>query len=85
MRVLVQYDRRMDVDAWQQRHAAGLVPDAAPYGLHYLADHGFDVSFRRNAHSYSEFLLRPAVKRLGLDLACTHSVLIRDSSERRLL
>lgn len=69
MRVLVQYNRRMDVDEWRRRHAAGLVPDATPYGLHRLSEHGFDVSFSRNGHSCIEFLMRPAVQRLGLDLA----------------
>lgn len=80
MRVLVQYDRRMDVDVWLRRHAAGLVPDAAPYGLDYLKGHGFEVSFRRSVHSYSEFLMRPASKRLGLDLA---AIVDQRASRRR--
>jgi glycosyltransferase involved in cell wall biosynthesis len=80
MRVLVQYDRRMDVDSWRQRHAAGLVPDAAPYGLHYLTAHGFDVAFRRSPSSYSELLMRPAEKRLGLDFA---AIVDQRSARRR--
>lgn len=44
MRVYVPFPHSTSPSAWTTRHAQGEVPDAAPYGLHHLRDHGFEVT-----------------------------------------
>lgn len=43
MRLHVEYAHTIDPAAWQRRHEAGLVPNQLPYGLHWLASHGFEL------------------------------------------
>jgi len=45
MRVVVPLAGGLSPADWAARHRAGEVPDRSPYGLHQLADHGFDVRF----------------------------------------
>lgn len=45
MRVYIPLAGGTVAESWEQRHGRGEVPDASPYGLHHLTDHGFDVSF----------------------------------------
>ncbi|MCK9900281.1 group 1 glycosyl transferase [Parafrankia colletiae] len=40
----VLLSRALDPYAWERRHTRGEVPDAWPYGLNRLADHGFRVT-----------------------------------------
>lgn len=47
----VALSMHFDLDLWARRHAAGEVPDATPYGLHKLADHGVRPHFRRPTHN----------------------------------
>lgn len=42
----VEFARELDTRDWARRHAAGVAPDATPYGLHHLADAGARVRFR---------------------------------------
>ncbi|MGJ9423785.1 glycosyltransferase family 4 protein [Aeromicrobium sp. CF3.5] len=45
MRVYIPLPVGTSSRQWADRSAAGEVPDASPYGLHHLHDHGFDVTF----------------------------------------
>lgn len=47
MRVFVEFTADLDAERWRERHAAGEVPDAAPYGLHRLADQHIRPTFRQ--------------------------------------
>jgi glycosyltransferase involved in cell wall biosynthesis len=44
MRLHVEYAHTLDADEWGRRHAAGLVPNRLPYGLHWLRSHGFELN-----------------------------------------
>lgn len=44
--VRVDLARDLDATEWAQRHAADVVPDAAPYGLDRMAPHGVTARFR---------------------------------------
>lgn len=46
MHAWVELGPSLDVNAWARRHAAGHVPDAAPYGLDRLVRHGVTPRFR---------------------------------------
>ncbi|GAB2936949.1 hypothetical protein GCM10027047_37080 [Rhodococcus aerolatus] len=46
LRVRVELARDLDAADWAQRHAADVVPDAAPYGLDRMAAHGVEAVFR---------------------------------------
>lgn len=46
LRVRVDLTQELDVAQWAQRHADGLVPDQAPYGLNKLSLHGVHPTFR---------------------------------------
>lgn len=43
VRLHVEYAHTLDPRAWERDHAEGLVPNRLPYGLHRLADHGFEL------------------------------------------
>ncbi|MBU9766758.1 glycosyltransferase family 4 protein [Mycobacterium sp. TNTM28] len=45
MRAYIPLPQGLSATAWAERHRRGEVPDASPYGLHRLADHGVDVTF----------------------------------------
>ena len=45
MRAYVPLPHGLSASTWAVRHRRGEVPDASPYGLHKLADHGLDVTF----------------------------------------
>jgi glycosyltransferase involved in cell wall biosynthesis len=49
MRVHIELAHTLDCAKWERDHAAGLVPDRLPYGLHRLAEHGFELSIRQPA------------------------------------
>lgn len=70
VKVYVEMPGDLDAVDWRRRHDAGLVPDAAPYGLHRLADDSTAVTFRRPRHGErSRRLLHLARGRLeGLDV-----------------
>lgn len=42
----VEFARELDTRDWARRHAAGVAPDATPYGLHHLSDACARVRFR---------------------------------------
>lgn len=46
LRAWVEVQSSADPRSWAEKHAAGLVPDRAPYGLNRLADHGVEPVFR---------------------------------------
>lgn len=46
-RAYVDLPSGLDETAWRARWERGEVPDASPYGLHHLTDHGVDVVYRR--------------------------------------
>ncbi len=58
---------RLDLDDWQRRHAAGLVPDEVPYGLGRMADHGYavDRSPVAGGQQGPRAVLRGALRRTG--------------------
>jgi glycosyltransferase involved in cell wall biosynthesis len=43
-RLDIRFSGRLDVAAWERRHAAGEVPDRWPYGLHRLFGYGFALA-----------------------------------------
>lgn len=43
VRLHIEYAHTLDARAWERDHAEGLVPNRLPYGLHWLADHGFEL------------------------------------------
>lgn len=45
MRAYIPLPHGLSATAWAERHSRGEVPDASPYGLHKLTDHGIDVTF----------------------------------------
>lgn len=45
MRAYIPLPNGLSATVWGERHRRGEVPDASPYGLHKLADHGIDVTF----------------------------------------
>jgi glycosyltransferase involved in cell wall biosynthesis len=45
MRAYIPLPNGLSAKAWGERYRRGEVPDASPYGLHKLADHGIDVTF----------------------------------------
>ncbi|MCV7334461.1 glycosyltransferase family 4 protein [Mycolicibacterium senegalense] len=45
MRAYIPLPHGLSATTWAERHHRGEVPDASPYGLHKLADHGVDVTF----------------------------------------
>ncbi|TWS22813.1 glycosyltransferase family 4 protein [Tsukamurella sputi] len=45
MRLVVPLAGGLSPADWAARHRAGEVPDRSPYGLHQLAEYGFDVRF----------------------------------------
>ncbi|WP_158166248.1 glycosyltransferase family 4 protein [Mycolicibacterium smegmatis] len=45
MRAYIPLPNGLSATAWGERYRRGEVPDASPYGLHRLADHGIDVTF----------------------------------------
>ncbi|MCL3819896.1 glycosyltransferase family 4 protein [Aeromicrobium wangtongii] len=45
MRVHIPLPVGTSASRWAHRHERGEVPDASPYGLHHLQDHGWDVTF----------------------------------------
>lgn len=49
MRVVIPLAGGLSARDWADRHRSGEVPDRSPYGLHRLADHGFDVRFAGTA------------------------------------
>ena len=51
VRLHVEFAHTIDPQAWQRRHAAGLVPNQLPYGLHWLRDHGFELELLSGAES----------------------------------
>jgi glycosyltransferase involved in cell wall biosynthesis len=73
LRLHLEYARTLDPGAWQEQHAAGLVPDRLPYGLHRLADHGFELTVRRPRASAAVRLLDGAARRAsgGFELVNT--------------
>ncbi|WP_167137898.1 glycosyltransferase family 4 protein [Diaminobutyricimonas sp. TR449] len=48
-RVNILFRSETDVDAWRTAHARRERPDATPYGLHRIGEHGFDVSWESAA------------------------------------
>lgn len=44
-RVFVALTHSLDVEQWRRRNASGEVPDATPYGLHHVQEHGLEVTF----------------------------------------
>jgi glycosyltransferase involved in cell wall biosynthesis len=46
LRVHVEYSHSFDPLVWQERYAAGLVPDRLPYGLDRLEQHGFELELK---------------------------------------
>ncbi|WP_168626101.1 glycosyltransferase family 4 protein [Cryobacterium sp. BB307] len=44
-RVNVLFRSEIDIDDWRAANARGERPDATPYGLHRIAEHGFDVAW----------------------------------------
>ena len=57
----------LDPRVWADRHAAGEVPDAQPYGLDRLAGHGFEITDRQIAERAGghRHLGRRVPRRLG--------------------
>ena len=51
LRLHIGYDG-IDSSQWQARHAAGLVPNALPYGFNLLADQGFELVIHERAQSW---------------------------------
>lgn len=45
MRAYIPLPHGLSVTAWADRYGRGEVPDASPYGLHQLRDHGVEVDF----------------------------------------
>lgn len=45
MRAYIPLPNGLSATVWGERYRRGEVPDASPYGLHKLADHGIDVTF----------------------------------------
>ncbi|MDV3125579.1 glycosyltransferase family 4 protein [Mycobacterium sp. 21AC1] len=45
MRAYIPLPHGLSVSAWADRYRRGEVPDASPYGLHRLGDHGIEVDF----------------------------------------
>ena len=46
MRAHIEYAHTIDAASWQQRYESGLVPDRRPYGMHHLAEHGWELVVR---------------------------------------
>lgn len=61
-RVFIALTHTLETSDWTRRHDADEVPDATPYGLHHLADHGFDVEFSTAATHPPRFRSRVGVK-----------------------
>lgn len=70
LKIYVEMPGDLDAAEWRERHELGLVPDAAPYGLHRLADGSTSVAFRHPlAWGRGRRLLHLARGRLeGLDV-----------------
>lgn len=49
MRAYIPLPHGTSATTWRDRYARGEVPDASPYGLHKLADHGVEVTFGETA------------------------------------
>lgn len=49
MRAYIPLPHGLSATTWADRHGRGEVPDASPYGLHKLIDHGIDVTFGETA------------------------------------
>lgn len=45
MRAYIPLTHGLSAAVWADRHRRGEVPDASPYGLHKLGDHGINVTF----------------------------------------
>lgn len=58
MRVFIELSQDVDAASWGEKNARGLAPDATPYGLHRLEDHGHRVRF-------APPVTRPIARRLG--------------------
>ncbi len=52
MRLHIEYAHTLDADDWERRHAAGLVPNRLPYGLHWLRSHGVELDILPAANSW---------------------------------
>ncbi|MDR5701480.1 glycosyltransferase family 4 protein [Agromyces aerolatus] len=59
----VHLHRSLDVPAWRAEHARGERPDATPYGLHKLAELGYDVLFAPQRRSTPAELMMAAASR----------------------
>jgi len=60
----------LDAEAYRARYAAGLEPDATPYGFHHAQNDGFDVSFSHDAQGTIFELSRRVARRiLGFDVS----------------
>lgn len=72
-RIYVEFARALDAHEWARRHAEGSVPDASPYGLHLLGEHGYTVRFRPPARAEQSIRIARRTRRHlgGLDAAPT--------------
>lgn len=66
MRTWVELGPSLDARSWGARHAAGEVPDAAPYGLDRLQDHGLATVFRPAPGRVGATAARPVRKVTGM-------------------
>ena len=65
IRAWVEIQGSADPQAWAERHAAGLVPDHAPYGLDRLAHYGVEPTFRVPRHGFLHSSLARASRRIA--------------------
>ncbi|WP_380165820.1 glycosyltransferase [Jannaschia sp. R86511] len=72
MRTWIELGASLDPSQWAARHRAGEVPDASPYGLHRLQEHGHAVRFRPPPAGVAELPAR--VVRRGTGMQWTEAV-----------
>lgn len=65
-RAYIPLPQRLSAETWRWRYDRGEVPDASPYGLHKLSEHGVDVIFgEMNLDGVPERIARALRHRTG--------------------